>query len=777
MKFSYNWISELIDGLDLLPGELCNWITIKTAESEGVETYASYLSQVCAAAVIGMEPIEGSKNVKAIVQTGRCGLKTVVCGAPNCRVGMVTAYVAPGTNLRGREIRQAVIAGVESEGMLASGEELGINRDNTGILDLHDLEPGAPLGLIPDSIIEVDNKSLTHRPDLWGHHGMAREVAAILGKRLLDPAQLQLPPDGPAPIAVAIEKEDLCPRYSALVFDNVTVQPSPLWLQYRLQAVGLNPINNIVDVTNYVMAEIAQPMHAFDADKLQGSIAVRSGRKGEQIQALNGETYSLGPANLLITDDGGPIAIAGVIGGAQSAISSGTRRIVVESANFHPGSVRRTSSALKLRTDASMRFEKSQDPVNTLRGLARAVELLQVVSPGIVIVGGVTDVGQAAKTPEPIELPLDWLDRKLGRHVSLDEVQGIFESLGFGVSVNSPGTLLITVPSWRATKDISLKEDLVEEIGRMVGYGSIPPNAPKLAATVPPPNELRAWQTKLRQVISARGFHEVYNYSFLSDETVERFGLDPKAQVRVLNPIAAGQDLMRSTLVPGIWKNVVENSRFLEHFRLFELGVEAHKREGALPAEIHHIAAAVYSKDGNEQPLFELKGLAEAIIPRAEIRLGDALRPFEHPARVAQVYLHNRAVGRLFELHPSFVEKGRAAVLDIDLDELMRLSRDERRYLPIRRFPSSAFDLSVIAGVRAVVGQIQRDLTVLSGEQLESIEFVRQYSGPPLPEGQKSVSFRVTVAASDRTLSSDEVSSIRARMIDGMRTLGYDLRV
>ncbi len=260
------------------------------------------------------------------------------------------------------------IEGVESDGMLASAAELGISRDHAGVLELL-----LPLELAPDFIIEVDNKSLTHRPDLWGHYGMAREVAAILNKPLRDPVKHIDFAKEPAPIRLSIEDYALCPRYSALVFENVTVRPSPLWLQYRLEAIGLNTINNIVDVTNYVLAELTQPMHAFDAEKLRGGeIRVRCAHAGESLAALNGETYQLDPSNLVIADREGAVALAGVIGGADSAISNSTTRIVLESANFNASSIRKTSSRLKLRTDASMRFEKAQDPVNTMRGLERA---------------------------------------------------------------------------------------------------------------------------------------------------------------------------------------------------------------------------------------------------------------------------------------------------------------------------------------------------------------------------------------------------------------------
>lgn len=771
MKFSYNWLRELVPGLDAEPHALGRLITMKTAECEGVEPFAPHLERVAAARVLAVEPIPGSHNQKALVDAGQYGQRTVVCGATNCRAGMITAYVPAGTRLGELEIEKRTIGGVESDGMLASAAELGLSRDHSGIIEL----AGGAFEFQPDAIIEIDNKSLTHRPDLWGHHGMAREVAAITGLHLKEPGWLDLIPHGEPAVGVEIEDYALCPRYSALVFQNVTVQPSPLWLQYRLEAIGLNAINNIVDVTNYIMAELAQPMHAFDADRLRGNrIHARPARAGERILALNNEWYELGPSNLVIADAGGPVAVAGVIGGAESAISASTTRIVLESANFQASSVRRTSSALKLRTDASMRFEKAQDPVNTVRGLARAIALLELVSPGIELAGGLADDWQETPPPLPIGLPLAWLNRKLGRALEKAEVRRILESLEFGVSEPEPDVFSVEVPSWRATKDISLRDDLVEEVGRMIGYGSITPCAPLVAAAVPPSNPERAFHHRVRDLMTDEGFTEVYNYSFLSDDVAARF--EHTDLERVVNPIAADQNLLRNSLIPGIWKNVLENSKHFDTFRLFEIGQEIHRRHSGIPEQTPHVAMALYAKSGDGRAgLFELKRVAKCLSPGIYVEAAEAL-PYEHPARTGKLMLGGTQVGRLFEFHPSMVETGRAAVLDVDLGALERLQPRDKRYTPIRRFPTSAFDLSVVTELRRPVGELQRELTGFAGDELVAIEFLREYSGTPLPDNTKSVSFRLTVGAG-RTLSSEEVGAIRNRVIDGMRGQGYELRM
>jgi phenylalanyl-tRNA synthetase beta chain len=765
VKFSYNWLREYVEGVDVSAPSLERLITMKTAECEGVEEVGQLLAEASVAEVLEVEPIAGGHNARARVRTEKYGEKTVVCGAPNCRVGLTTVYVPLG---------KKVIQGVESDGMLASSHELGINREHKGIIEIAGrLKPA----LRPDYVLEIDNKSLTHRPDLWGHYGMAREVSAITGKRLVDPVKAKLLPPGESPVRVVIEDLNLCPRYSAVVFDNVTVGPSPLWLQYRLTAIGLNPINNIVDLTNYLMAELAQPMHAFDRAKLRGeTIYARPARRGERITALNDTAYDLSPSNLVIADDSGPIAIAGVIGGAESAISDTTTSIVLESANFQASSVRKTSAALKLRTDASMRFEKAQDPANTTRALARAIELLQELSPGIRLVGGVADAARPLRVIPPIPLDLDWLALKLGRAIEAAEVRAILEALEFEVEPTGPALYSVSIPSWRATKDIALADDLVEEVGRMIGYDSIPPKPPLIAATVPPEDPRRMFLRRVKNTVALQGFSEVSNYSFVSEEQARRFGMRPEDHVRVLNPIAADQSLLRRSLIPGIFGNLEENSKHFASFRLFEVGNEIHKRKGELPVQISHLAAAVFNRDGDGAAgLFELKRLAEILAPGADVQAIEA-RAYEHPARTAGIAWEGETIGRLCEVHPALGLEGRAAILDLNLDRLLNLRPAQAKYRPVRRFPSSAFDLSVVTPLRETAGRVAAILKDSGGPLLIDIEYLRQFTGRPLAEGTQTLTFRLTVGAADRTLSADEVAAIRKQITDRLHGESYSLR-
>jgi phenylalanyl-tRNA synthetase beta chain len=428
-----------------------------------------------------------------------------------------------------------------------------------------------------------------------------------------------------------------------------------------------------------------------------------------------------------------------------------------------------------------MRFEKSLDPENTVRGLARAIELFRQVCPGIRIAGGVAD-NRAASTPAaPIALPVGFVSRKLGKEVSQQEIAEILGALGFGIAETSRGLLAVTVPTWRATKDISVKDDLVEEIGRMVGYAEIVPTPPLVASVVPPTNPRRAYLRHVRAQLAAQGFTEVHNYSFLNEAEFRRFGFDAGDHVGVRNPIAAELTHLRRSLLPGIFKNIAGNVRNFPEFRLFEIGTEIHPRgNGELPEEITHAVAVIYGAQADAQDFFELKRVAECLFPSAQLAATDA-RPYEHPTRTAAILWHGNTIGRQFELHPALLQEagieGRAVLFDVDLQLAQKAAATQAfTYMPPRKYPTSGFDLSAVADLHVPVSRIEEQLTRLGGSDLASIEFVRQYVGSPLAPGQKSVSYHLEVGALDRTLTTEEVAVIRNRIVQGMQEAGFEIR-
>ncbi|HEY2498135.1 MAG TPA: phenylalanine--tRNA ligase subunit beta [Candidatus Angelobacter sp.] len=681
MKFSYNWLRELVPGLEMDVTTLAQQITMKTAECEGVHDPGAF----AAASVAAVADAENSE---------------------------------------------------------------------------------------PDSIIEIDNKSLTNRPDLWGHLGMAREVAAIAGLSVADPVSELPEAASNGELSITIEDANLCARFSGQRVENVKVAPSPLWMQYRLNSLGVNPINNLVDVTNYVLCELGQPMHAYDADLLGDAIIVRVARKGESILALNGEKYSLTPEDIVIADAHKPVGIAGIIGGNDTAIRATTKRIVLEAASFPAAQVRKSSSRLKLRTDASMRFEKGQDPENTVRALARAVELLKQISPGCHASQPI-DVYARKSTPPKIQLDIDWAERKLGRKLSTDEVINIFKSLVFGVEQIEQRKLLLTVPSWRATKDISIPEDLVEEIGRMVGYASIVPQAPAVLAAPTPRNLEHEQQRAIREAMAGQGFTEVSNYSFISEAEAALFGYQTEKLLQVANPIVADQKYMRPSLLPGIRRNLADNSRFFSDFRLFEIGRAYSKNADGTPKERTHLMAAIYGRETNGANVLEMKRVAQYVAANYKVVPAKATGKTMHPERSAHIEISGQRVGDLYELHPDLLDRGRAAILDLDLDLLQSLPPQREAYRPLRRFPTSSFDLSIVAGAHELVANLESKLRHLAGDNLVSLQFLLIF---PLPPDKKSVSFRLTFGADDRTLTNEEVTGIRDRVVAGIRSAGYELR-
>jgi phenylalanyl-tRNA synthetase beta chain len=638
--------------------------------------------------------------------------------------------------------------------------------------------PGASVAAVaraensePDSIIEIDNKSLTNRPDLWGHLGMAREVAAIAGLSVADPVEDLPPAISKGDLSITIEDAALCARFSGQRVENVKVAPSPLWMQYRLNSLGVNPINNLVDVTNYVLCELGQPMHAYDADLLGDAIIVRAARKSESILALNGEKYGLSPEDIVIADADKPVGIAGIIGSNDTAIRPTTKRIVLEAASFPAAQVRKSSSRLKLRTDASMRFEKGQDPENTVRALARAVELLKQISPGSQAARPI-DVYARKSTPK-INLDIDWAERKLGRRLSTEEVINIFKSLVFGVEQLDARKLLLTVPSWRATKDISIPEDLVEEIGRMVGYASIVPQAPAVLSEPTPRNLEHEQQRAIRAAMVGQGFTEVSNYSFISDTDTAMFGYSIDNLLQVANPIIADQKYMRPALLPGIRRNLADNSRYFTDFRLFEIGRAYSKGANGAPRERTHLMAAIYGRETNGANVLEMKRVAQYVAAGMKIVPAKAHSGTMHPERAAHIEVAEQRVGDLYELHPGLLDRGRAAILDLDLDALQAMPSQRAPYRPLRRFPTSSFDLSIVAGSHELVGNLESKLRQLAGEGLIGLQFLLIF---PLPPDKKSVSFRLTLGADDRTLTAEEVTRTRERAVEGIKSAGYELR-
>lgn len=796
MKLSLNWIKDFV-ALDTLdPQNVMTRVTISTAEVEGVEIINRHFAQVVTARVLELRPHPNADKLKLARVNDGMGEVEVVCGAPNVAVGQIVALARAGALLPKGRLELATIRGVRSEGMLCAEDELGLSDDHAGLLVF---PPETPLGLTLDKIyggedilFEVENKSLTHRPDLWGHYGFAREFSAIYGQTLREPdlGAVSLAPSAPLdPLRIENLAPELCPRYSALVLRKVSVVPSPIWMQQRLRAVGLRPINNLVDVTNYVMLELAQPLHAFDRRRIAGDlIRVRRAEAGERFTTLDKQEHTLTTEQLVIADAGRPIALGGVMGGLDSEIVPDTTCLVLESANFHAAGIRRTATRFNLRTESAQRFEKAQDPANTVPAILRAVELLRLTCPQLEVASLLLDSWPQPPKAVEIEIDFDYIHEHLGERLPEERIIEILRSLHFGVKVLGNRAMLIAVPSYRATKDVGIKADIVEEIGRIFGYDNIAPRAPKVLSDPPEHNLLRELEWRLKDIMVQRlNFCEVYNSSFTDGPALERCGFSTAQTLALRNPLSVEADRMRPTLVPHIIANVAKNQRGYEALRLFELGHAIRKEDPAsreLPLETLRLCGAL-AKQSDDTPFYAVKGCVGellSVLGYTDWRCDAAAQVpgWAHPGRVAEIRIGQTSLGFIGELHPRVADAHelpfRVALFDLDVAALFALPKPECTFTPLRRFPVNPIEMTVVMDKRESVARVEECIRVAGGAFLLSYSYLYGYEGERLAADKKAVTYNVVFGAPDRTLSGDEVSSLHKNLTATLRQAGFPLR-
>ncbi|MFC1599878.1 phenylalanine--tRNA ligase subunit beta [Patescibacteria group bacterium] len=798
MYISLNWIKDFVD-LDpkLDPQEIGDLFTVRTAEIEGFED----LSKAYDGMVVGkIEKIEDHPNAdKLKVCTVDIGKEKtqIVCGGTNLYEGMMGPVAMPGSWVKWHgegdpvQLSTVKLRGVESNGMLCVGEEIGLAPTGDEIVDMTkmDVQPGQSLAEIygtNDIVIEVDNKSLTHRPDLWGHYGIAREFAAIYGKDLQEfDLSLGFPSKGDQ-VDIKIEDYDLCPRYCGVIVKNVKVEESPKWLQDRLIAVGYRPISNIVDITNYVMAELGQPLHAFDESFIQGGIVVRRANKGEKITTLDGEERKLDDSMLVIADHKKPIAIAGVMGGENSEIQEGTTEIIIESANFNAQSIRTTSTKLGLRTEAVQRFEKALDPVLAETAIKRTCELILQLCPDAEIAGPINDVNNGLPEEQKVKLDTEMVSSKIGVEISSDECKKILESLQFKVSGKGK-TLEVTVPTWRATKDVDIEDDLVEEIVRMYGYENVPETMPELPITSPMPNIERTLKHKARKILAQTyGMSEVYNYSFYGKDELSKCLMPEEKHVLLDNFLSSDQTHLRIALMPNLLKNVADNLRYFEGFRLFEVGRTYVEEGDYFPVEEKWIAGmTVLPKKAKNEIFYEAKAIIEGFLKDftgqdAEFLLAIEPPPFVHPSRTAKILINGEAVGGVGEIHPQVLKNwdidAKVAGFEINFTKLAAIGRDFVKYKALPKFPGLDLDISVVIGRDRKVADIQKAINEADSKLIERVKLFDIYEGENIEDNKKALAFRVLLQAKDRTLTDEEMSKVQKKIFANLEKLGGVIR-
>src|SRR5262245_36893097 len=769
----------------------------------GIETSlvaegAAELSGLVVAEVLAVTPHPTADTLRICeVSTGGERYR-VVCGAPNVRAGARAAFAPPDATLPGgRRVTVATIRGTASEGMLCSEAELGLGEDASGILLLG---PDAPVGAdlvshlgLDDAILEVD--VTPNRPDCLAIVGVAREVAALTGGRLRPPDSTvrEDPAVTTAGWRITIEDPDLCPRYAARLITDVAVGPSPAWLAQRLRAAGLRPINNVVDVTNYVLCEMGHPLHALGAELLaERHVVVRRARPGETVATLDGQSRTLDDTMLVIADAKRAVAVAGVMGGANSEVRPSTRTVLLESAYFAPGSIRRTAKALGLSTEASYRFERGADIEGLRNALDRAARLIAELGGGRVA-AGVLDAYPSPRRPLAVPLRLARIERVVGVCPPRAVVAEILRGLGFPASERN-GDFDVVVPAFR--RDVAIEDDLVEEIARVWGYEKIPSTLPSGAlALTRRPRHLVAQDT-VRRALTSAGCQETVSLSLTDPAYLRHIGLEPDDPrvVRLQNPLAADRSVMRPTLLFGLLEALATNvHRQAPDVHLFEIGrVFEGQGAGVLPREDTRVgivltglrAPRTWYASRARVDLFDAKGAVEGIVEalgRGDVTVEPASPAYLEDGRAATIVVQGTPVGVAGELHPD-VQKAfdlptPVFVAEVSLGGIESLPHRVAQYRPLARYPGVQRDLAVVVSVDVAAAEVERAIEAIRPPWLKRVTLFDVYEGAQVGQGRKSLAYGLLYQADDRTLTDVEVNRAHAELVERLRAeLGAEVR-
>lgn len=806
MRVSYKWLQEYVD-IPVSPEELAERLTFSGVAVENIEYLGKDIEKVVTAKV---EKIERHPNAdKLVVCSVNCGQAEnlqIVTGAPNVAEGQIVALALVGAKLPGGiKIGKSKLRGVESAGMVCSAQELGLDPkgfppdQQEGIIVLPE---GTPLGEDIKKVLGLDDVILEleltpNRADCLSMVGVAREVSAVLGTDFRPP-RISVPEtsekiDGL--VKVVIEAPELCNRYIGRLVRNIKVGPSPEWMQQRLRAAGVRPISNIVDVTNYVMMELGQPLHAFDFDKIQEQIIiVRRAGEGEKIVTLDNQERALNSDMLVIADGCVPVAVAGVMGGLDSEITENTVNVLLESACFNGPSVRRTSRALGLRSEASLRFEKGVDPNGCLRAIDRAAQLIAEMGAGEIVAGVVDNYPCPVKNLQ-ITLRPARLNRVMGTDIPTETMVDILNRLQLPVEAKDE-VLLVTVPTFRG--DIAREVDLMEEVVRLYGYNRIPTELPLGRSTQGKKTFEQGMQDKVRSILTGFGLNEIITYSFINPKAFDMLNLPAESELRntvvVQNPISEEQGVMRTTLLHGMLEVVARNlARKNKDLALFEMGnifipVAGEK----LPREELTLGAVVtgnrpenWNQKAEPMDFFYLKGILETLLEELGVKETSFVpfpgHPALHPGRTAQVLLAGRPVGFIGEVHPEVMENyrlsGRAYVMELALEEIIAVSVKTKMYRSLPKYPGVERDMAVVVKEEVLAADLLAEIRQQGGPLLKNVRLFDVYQGEQIQKGYKSLAYAFLFQSSDRTLTDEEVNDLYEKIQNALQTkFGAQLR-
>ncbi|MBR2715106.1 MAG: phenylalanine--tRNA ligase subunit beta [Ruminococcus sp.] len=785
MFISMNWIKDFVDlsGLDTL--KLIHQFSLSTAEVENDILFkGSDISGIVVAEIMSVENHPESKKLHLLkVDAGDGKLTDVVCGAPNVRVGMKTAFAKVGAKIGEITIAPRPLAGFESFGMCCSEAELGISDDNSGIMDIDlAIENGTDVKeifAIDDIVFEVDNKSLTNRPDLWSHYGIAREFAAISGRELKPLEVEDLSQYNSLPKVDMKIEDELCQRYSCLQFENIKRNVSPVNMKIRLFYCGMRSINFLADMTNYLMLEVGQPMHAFDSRMVE-KIRVKRFEKPLTFTTLDGVERNIDEDTLMICNDNTPVAIAGIMGGLDSEIVEDTTTLTLESATFDAASIRKSTVRLSHRTDSSMRYEKSLDPELTTLAIARFVKLLKDYDETVTIVSSLTDE-YAFKYPQ-VTLNFDkaYVDKYTGIKIDNDTIIDTLTKLGFKADVTD-NNFTVDVPSWRATKDVTIKADIIEEITRIYGYDNFDINTAKSPLFPVNMEQEKCDEERVKDMLVKRyNLHEVHSYVWNYFDELKDLGIENKDAIKLLNATNPNIETIRESLIPTQLCQVKSNVGFSPEFGVFEIGrAVTGIDDNNLCIEKKFLGTTLYSKTKDVKTLyFELKDMIETIVDEIKHQTvtftkAEPSSNFEHPINFNAIICDNKELGYIGIAHPTVSKKidKRAAVvfMQIDMGVLASIKNNSITYDEPSKFPSIDIDLSFVTDTFAPIKEAIKNADC---PLIKKIEVVDIYED----ENSKSITTRLTFSHPEKTLKRDEVSDVANNIIEQLKSKGISLK-
>ena len=806
MKLSYNWIKKYVElPEDLTMAKLSYDLTMSTVEVEDAVSLAESLGGLVIGRILTVEPHPDADKLRiCTVDTGDIAPSVIVCGGINLYAGEDVVVAKPGAWVKWHgegdpvEIKPAKLRGVMSFGMICSSGEVGLAElfpaEHAEIMDLTDFhaKPGTPVADaldLNDIILEIDNKSMTNRPDLWGHYGMARELAAIYKCRLKPIDELSLP-ELTETLKVDIEAPERCSRYIGIVIDGVKSVPSPFALKSLLWRVGIRSVSLPVDITNYVMLACGQPTHGFDRSHINGGITVRKARACETLQLLDGEDLELTQEDLVIADDKAPAALAGVMGGRLDSILPDTKEIVLEIASFDALSIRRTSQRFDVRTEASARYEKSIDPQRADAAASIAAEAFAEYFPESKIKAYTDNYPRPLKNAE-VDVDMDFLRRRLGKDLSAEEVTQMLSLLGFKTVAD--GTMLhVTAPSWRSTGDISLPDDILEETARLMGYENFEFKAPTVVLDKAVNQKKPDLERAVREYLAFRcNMQEIFTYPWIEDEYIKAAGIPEADMLQLSTPPAPEESHLRSSLVPGLLKAVTTNLRYFTDFKVFEMTQVFLDRnysspsgtDEMLPEMARHLGAALVGSDARQ--LFrEAKGVLQYMHRAAQMEplgFSQTAKPDWADEKLwVNVTRGTENIGTLALVSPKSakaagIKRGLAVIFEIDAEKLEALPSRQNKFEHLPEYPLSDFDLSIIFDEGVAWADIEN--IVKKVDLVKKVMFVDEYRGTQVGEGKKSVSFRVWIGSDKGTLTSEQIETASKQTVKKIgKKFGGDVR-